>query len=316
MYTMLFQRFDAQKSKKTAPGRINWRDIRSFIEVSKLPDLPYERYVIDLEPNSNGILLYKSWKATVSKVIRENPLPKVVDDIEQTVMRSLRKIDMQVIKSAEDFEAARQARHKPPNMEPKLYEKKAEDGVPLAQFYMGSCYHFGRGVAQSYDEAFKWYNRAALSDHVEAMCVLAYMHERGLGTPKLLVEAFEWYERAAKAGLARAQRNLAICYEYGRGTDKDIKQAFQWYNRAARNKIDPDGWAEYTLKWFEKRHNMDEKDEKDEGKEDDEKNDQPLDVTLIKKAERVKATLDETIRKEAQAKRDSSAEAGSGGEEE
>jgi len=80
------------------------------------------------------------------------------------------------------------------------------------------------------------------------MCVLAYMHERGLGTPKLLVEAFEWYERAAKAGLARAQRNLAICYEYGRGTDKDIKQAFQWYNRAARNKIDPDGWAEYTLK--------------------------------------------------------------------
>jgi len=61
---------------------------------------------------------------------------------------------------------------------------------------------------------------------------------------------------------------------------------------------------------------MDEKDEKDEGKEDDEKNDQPLDVTLIKKAERVKATLDETIRKEAQAKRDSSAEAGSGGEEE
>merc|ERR1712146_775087 len=97
------------------------------------------------------------------------------------------------------------------------------------------------------------------------MCAVAYLHERGLGTQRMLIEAFEWYEKAAKAGLARAQRNLAICYEYGRGTDKDVKLALRWYKRAARNKTEPDHWAGYTLKWFEKRHGLDKKEEKSEG---------------------------------------------------
>ena len=42
-----------------------------------------------------------------------------------------------------------------------LMKQKAERGDAIAQFIVGSCYASGRGVAQNYWEAVKWYHLSA-----------------------------------------------------------------------------------------------------------------------------------------------------------
>lgn len=37
----------------------------------------------------------------------------------------------------------------------------AEQGDAAAQFYLGVMYYYGRGVPQNYNEAVKWYTKAA-----------------------------------------------------------------------------------------------------------------------------------------------------------
>lgn len=45
----------------------------------------------------------------------------------------------------------------------------AEKGHPVAQFNLGFLYDTGRGVPQDFEEAVKWYRRAAAQGYVEAV---------------------------------------------------------------------------------------------------------------------------------------------------
>ena len=42
-----------------------------------------------------------------------------------------------------------------------LYRKAAEQGYAEAEYKLGDCYKYGSGVEQSYEEAIKWYKKAA-----------------------------------------------------------------------------------------------------------------------------------------------------------
>ena len=76
---------------------------------------------------------------------------------------------------------------------------EAEQGIANAQFNLGHMYRNGKGVAQDYKEAVKW------------------------------------YRKAAEQGYASAQYNLGVMYGMGHGVVQDPKSAHMWFNIAAAN---------------------------------------------------------------------------------
>ena len=61
----------------------------------------------------------------------------------------------------------------------KGYRKAAEQGLANAQFNLGVMYHKGRGVPQSYEEAAKWFRKAAEQGDTKAIQALGKV----TGTP-------------------------------------------------------------------------------------------------------------------------------------
>jgi hypothetical protein len=62
----------------------------------------------------------------------------------------------------------------------------------------------GKGVAQSYDEAVKWWRLAAAQDDPGALYSLGVCHANGHGVPLDEDEALRLYKRAAAQGHAEA----------------------------------------------------------------------------------------------------------------
>ena len=69
-----------------------------------------------------------------------------------------------------------------------------------AQYNLGTCYEKGRGVTQDYNEAVKWYRKAAEQGHANAMSWMGYFFENGKGVTKDLQEAIRWYKLGAEKG--------------------------------------------------------------------------------------------------------------------
>jgi TPR repeat protein len=59
------------------------------------------------------------------------------------------------------------------------------------------------------------------------------MYYNGEGVPQDYEEAIKWYRKAADQGDASAQFNLGVSYEYGKGVPQDYVQAHKWANLAA-----------------------------------------------------------------------------------
>ena len=57
--------------------------------------------------------------------------------------------------------------------------KKAESGDVEAQYLLGRSYDKGKGVAQDYKEAAKWYKKAAEHGSADAQSNLGYCYETG-----------------------------------------------------------------------------------------------------------------------------------------
>ena len=55
----------------------------------------------------------------------------------------------------------------------------------------------------------------------------------GLNGTQSYEEAVKWFKRAAEAGHAKAQANLGLCLFYGQGVERDVKQAIGWFVKAA-----------------------------------------------------------------------------------
>jgi len=88
----------------------------------------------------------------------------------------------------------------------------AEQGDAQSQFELGEMYYYGDGVAKDFEEAFKWYRKAA---------------EQGNRAAKKALSD------AADQGQAQAQYNLGLVYASGHGVSKDLEQAVKWYRKAA-----------------------------------------------------------------------------------
>lgn len=106
-------------------------------------------------------------------------------------------------------------------------------GDASAAYEIGVRHAEGRGVAVNFDEAAKWYDRAAQAGVVPAMFRLGTLYEKGLGPKKDLDTARRYYTQAAERGNAKAMHNLAVLDADGGTKGANYKSASQWFRKAA-----------------------------------------------------------------------------------
>ena len=135
-------------------------------------------------------------------------------------------------------------------------------------------YYAGNGVKQNYDEAIKWFQKAAEQGdekarktvkfltfinnpkyielkaeaekgNAEAQYKFALLH----GQNFYLDEEVKWYKKAAEQGHIRAQEKMGYEYESGLNVQQDNAEAVKWYKMAAEQGSET---ARAKLKEFEK----------------------------------------------------------------
>jgi localization factor PodJL len=106
-------------------------------------------------------------------------------------------------------------------------------GDPTAAYEIGVRYAEGKGVASNFDEAAKWYERAAQAGVVPAIFRLGTFYEKGLSVKKDVDLARRYYMQAAERGNAKAMHNLAVLDADGGGKGADYKDAALWFRKAA-----------------------------------------------------------------------------------
>lgn len=107
----------------------------------------------------------------------------------------------------------------------------SDDGDAL--YRLGLLYRQGQGVKKNYDEALKWFGRAAALGSAQAQYSLADMYLRGLGVGQDLTVSAKWYKRAAEQGHMQAQFLLGLLYKLGGGVRQNLGAAARWLGRAA-----------------------------------------------------------------------------------
>ena len=78
----------------------------------------------------------------------------------------------------------------------------------------------------------KWFRIAADQGTPIAQFYLGMMYEGGHGVKKDTTQAVQWYRKAADLGFGKAQFNLALMYRAGDGVTKDDHVASEWYRKA------------------------------------------------------------------------------------
>ena len=98
-----------------------------------------------------------------------------------------------------------------------------------AQYDLGLCYEYGRGVTQDYYEAVKWFRKAAEQGYANAQNNLGNCYYYGRGVTQDYYEAVKWYRKAAEQGNANAMSWMGYFFENGEGVTKNLHEAIRWY---------------------------------------------------------------------------------------
>lgn len=117
--------------------------------------------------------------------------------------------------------------------------RDAETGSPETQYRLAMKYDQGHGVVQNFDQARRWYLKAAERGHAWAQFNLATMYQDGRGIPRNIAEAARWYAAAAQQGDAGSQNNLALMYLKGEGVMQNHAIAFDLFHKVAVSTSDP-----------------------------------------------------------------------------
>ena len=91
------------------------------------------------------------------------------------------------------------------NQAVKWWTKAAEQGHANAQYMLGDMYERGQGVGQSDREAVKCYTKAAEQGNAQAQFFVGRLYEKGQGVPLNDVIALSYYILASAGGEARAK---------------------------------------------------------------------------------------------------------------
>ena len=121
----------------------------------------------------------------------------------------------------------------------KWYTRAAEQGYGMSEMNLAQMYEKGTGVKQDFGEAKKWYRKSMESGGGESLYRLASLSDKTQDYP----EALKLYRRGVKQDDYRAMVDLGEMLEQGRGGKKDAAQAVQLYEQAA----DRSRWAQFKL---------------------------------------------------------------------
>ncbi len=121
----------------------------------------------------------------------------------------------------------------------KWYTRAAEQGYSVSETNLAQMYEKGIGVKQDFTEAKKWYRKSMERGNGEALYRVASLSEKTADYP----EALKLYRRGVQHDDYRAMIDLGDMFEQGRGVKKDAAQAVQLYEQAA----DRSRWAQFKL---------------------------------------------------------------------
>lgn len=126
----------------------------------------------------------------------------------------------------------------------KWFRKAAEGGLAEAQNNLGKMYYYGYGVPQDYNEAAKWIKKAATQGHIKAQVNLGLLYYDGQGVAQSNNEAITLFTKVAERGDANAQLCLGLIYYKGEGISENYKVAAEWFAKAAEQGV---AKAEFVL---------------------------------------------------------------------
>jgi TPR repeat protein len=89
-----------------------------------------------------------------------------------------------------------------------IWEELAREGLPEAQYRLGSLYRSGRGVPVDHAKAAEWFLAAAKVGHPKAQYGLGTLYQNGWGVEADRAKAVRWYRKAAERGHAMARTKL------------------------------------------------------------------------------------------------------------
>lgn len=101
------------------------------------------------------------------------------------------------------------------------YRIAADMGYADAQYQLGWCYAKAEGVPRNWDEAFRWWGKAAGQGHPDARDRMNALRR---------IEALR---KTAEHGIADAQHELGRAYQFAQNVDADLSEAAKWYTLAA-----------------------------------------------------------------------------------
>ena len=111
----------------------------------------------------------------------------------------------------------------------------ADAGDIRTQNQLGWAYETGQGRAKDYQEALRWYRRAADAGNSNGMFKLGWFATNGLAEPADDAAAVAWYRKAAELRHPVAQNNLGFHLREGKGVAADPVEAMMWFELAAKS---------------------------------------------------------------------------------
>ncbi len=119
----------------------------------------------------------------------------------------------------------------------------AEAGDMEAQFNLGRLLEDGGDVQGDYDEAVRWYKRAADQGHPGSQWKLSVCYRAGLGVEPDIEKSVDFLQRSARGGNSEAQLQLGCLYYFGLNVIEDKRKAYQCFKSAS------DQWNLGALVW-------------------------------------------------------------------
>ncbi len=122
----------------------------------------------------------------------------------------------------------------------RLLEPLAEQGNIEAEYFMGTFYMYGHGVAMDPPQATVWFKRAfghwetqARAGDPAAMVEVAGMLTSGLGVDRDDKAAANWLRKAGDLGYAEAWAELGGLYVEGAGVPRDLAEGERLLKKAS-----------------------------------------------------------------------------------
>ncbi|MCP4875367.1 MAG: sel1 repeat family protein [Gammaproteobacteria bacterium] len=116
----------------------------------------------------------------------------------------------------------------------------AEERSCTTQFELGELFNRGEQRSRDYEQAFRWYEKAAKNGSRQAQHKLGTLYARGQGVSQNFAEAYAWFKVAAFQKSDRGKRKMK-CLEAKMCLDQ-IRQgrwlAQDYYDLFVKNRIE------------------------------------------------------------------------------